>query len=186
MSVVQRADGETLGIRVLRTGDLDEATRAAVISVCVDAHREPSFVKLFTWLPDDGLHVLAYADRLIGHAVVTTRWLQPLGLPLLRTAYVDAVAVSPAHQGRGVGSSLMRHLASAIGDYDIAGLETERVALYERLGWEQWRGPLAGRTEHGLIATPDQRGVMILRLPRTPQLDPETLLTIEAHTTRIW
>jgi aminoglycoside 2'-N-acetyltransferase I len=186
MGVVETPDGETLAIRVLRTRELDEATREAVISVCVDAHREPQFVKLFTWLPPDGLHVLAYGHRLIGHAVVTTRWLQPLGLPVLRTAYVDAVAVSPRQQGHGVGSSLMRRLASAVGDYDVAGLETERVAFYESLGWEQWRGPLAGRSDDGLIPTPDQRGVMVLRLPRTPPLDLDTQLTIEAHTTRIW
>ncbi len=80
----------------------------------------------------------------------------------------------------------MRHLASVVSDYDIACLETERAAFYERLGWKEWRGPLAGRSEEGLIATPDQTGVMILRLPRTPELDPDALLTIEAHPARIW
>jgi len=129
-------------------------------------------VNLFTYLPPDGLHALAYLDRqLVEHAVVTTRWLQPLGVPVLRTAYVDAVAVSPSHLCRGIGSAVMRHLAAAIHDYDIAGLETERVAFYQRLGWEAWCGPLAGRSAQGLIPTPDQRDVMILRLPRTPELD---------------
>jgi aminoglycoside 2'-N-acetyltransferase I len=183
---VERADGGTFAIRLLRTGELDQAARNAVIGVCVEAHREPDFVNLFAYLPADGLHVLAYADRLVGHAVVTTRWLQPLGLPVLRTAYVDAVAVPPARQGQRVGSAVMRHLAAAVGDYDVAGLETERVTFYERLGWEQWRGPLAGRSDHGVIPTPDQRGVMVLRLPRTPPLDLDAPLTIEAHTTRIW
>lgn len=36
----------------------------------------------------------------------------------------------------------MRHLAEAVSeDFDIACLETERVSFYERLGWEEWRGP---------------------------------------------
>ena len=122
----------------------------------------------------------------MGHAVVTTRWLQPEGLPLLRTAYVDAVATSPAQQGRGVGSAVMRRLASAVADYDIAGLETERVGFYERLGWVEWQGPLAGRSDDGLIPTPEQRGVMILRLPRTPELDLGVLLTVEVQPPRIW
>src|SRR3954466_2186127 len=124
MGAVQPVDAEFPAIRLLRTSELDDATRKAVVSVCVDAHRDPAFEHLFAYLPADGLHVLAYAGGLIAHAVVTTRWLQPAGLPVLRTAYVDAVAVSPEHQGHGAGSSVMRRLAAAVGDYDVAGLET--------------------------------------------------------------
>jgi aminoglycoside 2'-N-acetyltransferase I len=174
-------------LRTLRTSELDEATRAAVIRLCIDAHQEEDFRNLFSYLPPDGLHVLAdLGGELVGHAVVTTRWLQPLERPLLRTAYVDAVSTSPMHQRQGVGSAVMSHLASALGDYDVACLETERVSFYERLGWEEWRGPLAGRAAEGLVPTPDQKGVMILRVPRTPELDPDTLLTIEVHPARIW
>ena len=179
--------GDELSIRTLRTSELDEATRAAVVRLCVDAHQEEDFRNLFSYLPPEGLHVLGFLGaQLVGHAVVTTRWLQPRGMPLLRTAYVDAVAISPAYQGRGVGSAVMRELASAVSDYDIACLETDRMAFYERLGWEGWRGPLAGRSDEGLIPTPDQNGVMVLRLPGTPELDPDALLTIEAHAARIW
>ena len=174
-------------LRTLRTRELDEATRAAVVRLCIDAHQEGDFENLFSYLPPDGLHVLAeLGDELVGHAVVTTRWLQPLDRPLLRTAYVDAVSTAPAHQQQGIGSAVMTQLASAIGDYDVACLETDRVSFYERLGWEEWRGPLAGRSDDGLIPTPDQTGVMILRLPRTPELDSETLLTIEVQPARIW
>jgi aminoglycoside 2'-N-acetyltransferase I len=131
--------------------------------------------------------VLTYLhDRLVGHAVVTLRWLQAGNGPLLRTAYVDAVATSPGAQGRGIGSAVMRHLASVVDDCDIACLETDRAAFYERLGWEEWRGPLGGRSTKGFIPTPDQSGIMILRLTRTPKLDLHQLLTIEAHSARIW
>jgi aminoglycoside 2'-N-acetyltransferase I len=174
-------------LRTLRTRELDEAARAAVVRLCIDAHQEEDFRNLFSYLSPDGLHVLAeLGDELVGHAVVTTRWLQPLELPLLRTAYVDAVATSPAQQRQGIGSAVMTHLALAVGDYDVACLETERVSFYARLGWEEWRGPLAGRTDEGQIPTPDQQGVMVLRLPRTPELDLDTLLTIEVHPARIW
>jgi aminoglycoside 2'-N-acetyltransferase I len=80
----------------------------------------------------------------------------------------------------------MRQLASAVDDCDIACLETDRVAFYERLGWEEWRGPLGGRSAEGFIPTADQSGIMILRLARTPNLDLRQLLTIEAHPARIW
>lgn len=175
-----------LAVLVRRTKDLDEATRSAVIRVCTEAHNEPDFENLFSYLPPDGLHVLAQlGDELVGHAVVTTRWLQTGRLPLLRTAYVDAVSTAPELQGRGIGSAVMRRVASAVTDYDIACLETDRPGFYERLGWEEWRGPLAGRSDEGLIPTPDE-GVMVLRLPRTPVLDTRALLTVEVTPARIW
>jgi aminoglycoside 2'-N-acetyltransferase I len=80
----------------------------------------------------------------------------------------------------------MRCLALAVVEYDIACLSTERIAFYERLGWEKWRGSLAGRSDDGLIPTPEEQGVMILRLPRTPPLDLSALLSIEVHPARIW
>jgi aminoglycoside 2'-N-acetyltransferase I len=122
----------------------------------------------------------------VSHAVVTTRWVQPEGQPVLKTAYVDAVSTMPTYQRQGYASAVMRRLAAEIGDYEIACLQTDRPAFYERLGWEVWRGPLAGRGEHGLIPTPEQRGVMVLRLPRTSPLDLEMQLTIECQPYRIW
>lgn len=80
----------------------------------------------------------------------------------------------------------MHHLATVVTDYEIACLETEDPEFYQRLGWEEWRGPLGGRSETGLLPTPDQRGVMILRLPLTPRLDLDEQLTIEATGFRIW
>jgi aminoglycoside 2'-N-acetyltransferase I len=104
---------------------------------------------------------------------------------VLRTAYVDAVATLPAYQGQGIGSKLMRHLASVIADFEIACLETDRVSFYAQVGWEVWRGPLAGRRVLELLPTPDQKGIMILRLARTPPLDLDSLLVIE-YAGRIW
>jgi aminoglycoside 2'-N-acetyltransferase I len=71
-------------------------------------------------------------------------------------------------------------------DYDIGCLQTDIPGFYERLDWELWRGPLAGRGVDGLIPTPEQTGVMVLRLPTTPSLDFDALLTIEQQQYRIW
>src|SRR5690606_4853985 len=121
-------------LKTCRTQDISEAERATIVTLCTEAH-QVDFGPLFSFLPPDGLHVLAYkGQQLVSHAVVTTRWLQPDGLPLLKTAYVDAVATHPQHQGQGIGSALIRHLASVIADYEIACLETERVSFYARLG----------------------------------------------------
>src|SRR5688572_176402 len=118
---------ELVRVVFARTENLDADTRASIIEVCRIAHQEDDFVRLFSYIPSGGLHVLAYcADQLVSHAVATTRWLQPQGLPLLRTAYIDAVSTLPAHQGRGIGSSVMQQLASGLSEYEIACLETDR------------------------------------------------------------
>ena len=175
-------------VRSLKTEELDADTRQAIIDVCILAHQEEDFKNLFSYVPRGGWHFLAFqSGQLISHALVTTRWLQPEGHPELKTAYIDAVATLPAAQGRGHGSALMRYLASAIdSEYVIGCLETERREFYKRVGWEVWRGPLAGRSEQGLIPTPEQKGIMVLRLSQAPPLNLDSLLTIECQDTRIW
>ena len=177
---------ESIMVTSARTEDLNAETRASIIHVCRTAHQEDEFTHLFSYIPSGGIHVLAYREQeLVSHAVATMRWLQPEGLPLLRTAYIDAVATLPAYQGQGIASTLMRHLATVLSDFEMACLQTERVSFYARLGWEVWRGPLAGRRATELLPTPDQQGVMILRLARTPPLDIDRLLVIE-YDGRIW
>jgi GNAT superfamily N-acetyltransferase len=179
---------EDIVMTVLRTEELTAAVRAEVIDVCIAAHNHEGFRNLFTtFIPSGGRHFLAHrGTELVSHAVVTTRWAQPEGHDELKTAYVDAVSTLPSYQGQGYGSAVMDRLAATIDDYAIACLQTDEPAFYERLGWEVWQGPLAGRGEEGLIATPQQQGVMVLQLPQTPPLDLETQLTIECQPDRIW
>jgi aminoglycoside 2'-N-acetyltransferase I len=179
---------EPTKVRFFKTEELGADTRNAIVDLCVLAHQEEDFKNLFSYVLSGGWHFLAFqGEQLVSHALVTTRWLQPEAQPLLKTAYIDAVATLPAAQGRGYGSTLMRHLASAIdGEYSIGCLETDRVEFYERLGWEVWRGPLAGRSDQGLIPTPEQKGIMVLRLLQTPVLNLDLTLTIECQDQRIW
>jgi GNAT superfamily N-acetyltransferase len=172
---------------VSATEDLTAAQRSAVIAVCVAAHESDDFNNLFTYIDAGGRHFLGYrGSDLASHAVVTTRWLQPDGQPLLKTAFVDAVSTLPAYQHEGHASAVMRRLAAEIDDYDVGCLQTDIPGFYERLGWQVWSGPLAGRSADGLIPTPQQAGVMVLRLSRTPSLDVESQLTIECQPHRIW
>ncbi len=173
-------------IRIRRTRQLDALARATIVELCTAAH-QADFSHLFYYLPADGLHFIAYFDEeIVSHAVVTTRWLQPEWRPLLRTAYVDTVATLPGFQGRGYGTSVMRELAANISAYEIACLTADRRDFFERLGWQRWRGPRAGRSGSELIPTPAQLNVMILRLPKTPPLDLDRLLTIDTQAGRIW
>jgi hypothetical protein len=87
---------DSLELRTMRTSDMEKGMRESVVRLCTGAHQEKDFQNLFSYLPPEGLRVLAYLDdRLVGHAVVTIRWLQAANGPLLRTPYVDAVATSP-------------------------------------------------------------------------------------------
>jgi aminoglycoside 2'-N-acetyltransferase I len=170
------------------TEELSADARAEVVALCNAAHETEDFWKLFAvYIPSGGRHFLGRRGReLVSHAVVTTRWAQPAGHDPLKTAYVDAVATLPARQGRGWGTAVMRALGAGVDDYEIACLQTDKVGFYDRLGWEVWRGELAGRGDTGLIPTPDQQGVMVLRLPQTPALDLDGQLSIEAQPDRIW
>ncbi|HEY9526548.1 MAG TPA: GNAT family N-acetyltransferase [Anaerolineales bacterium] len=180
---------EAAVVQSFKTEELDAETRDAIVNLCVIAHQEEDFKNLFAYVPSGGWHFLAFQGRqLVSHALVTTRWIQPEGQPVLKTAYIDAVATLPSAQGQGHGSMLMRQLASAIdSEYSIGCLETDdQVRFYERAGWELWRGPLAGRSEQGLVPTPEQKGIMVLRLSQTPALNLDATLTIECQGERIW
>jgi aminoglycoside 2'-N-acetyltransferase I len=180
--------GKNIILTSAKTEELSADSRTTIIELCIAAHQNDDFRNLFTYVPAGGWHFLAKLDgQLVSHAMVTTRWLLPEGLPLLMTAYVDAVSTLPEAQGNGYASAVMRRLARDIDStYVIACLETEIEKFYQSLGWETWRGPLAGRSEQGLLPTPDQRGIMILRLSQTPVLDLNTSLTIESQGGRIW
>lgn len=176
-----------MNIVVAKTEEIDAGMREQVIRLCIAAHNEPSFTYLFEWVPAGGLHVMATLNgEVVGHAMATTRWLQPEGLPMLRTAYVDAVSTAPALQGQGIGSAVMRYLIEQLAGYEVACLETDRPAFYERLGWQRWRGRKAGRDGERLVMTPDEQIVMVYALVQTPALNLADLLTIECQPGRIW
>jgi hypothetical protein len=80
----------------------------------------------------------------------------------------------------------VRRLGRELDDFELESLQTDLRGFYERLGWALWRGPLAGRRDGELVPTPDQQGVMVLRLPLTPPLDIDRQLSIEWQPDRFW
>jgi aminoglycoside 2'-N-acetyltransferase I len=155
-----------------------------IIDLCSVAYDE-DFAALFRTLPDT-THILArQGNRLVSHACWVVRWLQPGDLRPLRTAYLEAVATAPEYQGLGFGSAVMRRAAAEITDFELGGLSPGRYSFYERLGWEPWRGPLAIRTDDGLLITP-RDNAMVLRLPCTPELDLDAPMTAEWRVGELW
>jgi aminoglycoside 2'-N-acetyltransferase I len=169
---------------VVPCDNLGAVERREIIDLCVLAYDE-DFASLFELLPGT-CHVLVRdGGALISHACWVTRWLQPAGLPLLRTAYVEAVATHPQRQGEGLGSRAMERVAAEIGGYELGALSPALHGFYERLGWEHWRGLTAIRQAEGLLPTPDEE-IMILRTAQTPPLDLATPISAEWREGEVW
>jgi aminoglycoside 2'-N-acetyltransferase I len=136
-----------------------------------------------------GRHVvLEQDDGIVGHAAVVERDLH-IGDRPVRTGYVEAVAVDPHRQGRGLGSLLLElvnaHVRSA---FQLGALATGRPSFYERLGWRTWRGPTSVRTPDGERRTPDEDGaILVLETPSTPfALDLNTPISCEWRPGDVW
>jgi aminoglycoside 2'-N-acetyltransferase I len=111
-----------------------------------------------------GTHfLLEDGGDIVGHASVVERTLHVGDRPI-RTGYVEAVAVRPSHQGRGLGSRVMKAVDEHIdAGFELGALGTGSQPFYERLGWEVWQGPTAVRTSSGLEPSPDEDGYILVR-----------------------
>lgn len=118
-----------------------------------------------------GVHVLIEEDgAVVGHAAVVLRRLLHRGRAL-RCGYVEGVAVHPAARRRGHGGALVTAVGEVVrGGYELGalGATDEAIALYERHGWERWRGPLAALTPDGLTPTPDEQGAVFVLAAGVP------------------
>jgi len=108
----------------------------------------------------------------VSHGALVERTLVCSG-QVLRTGYVEAIATAPAHRRRGYASDVVKRINALIREQHALGaLSTGTPEFYERLGWERWRGPTFVNGPHGLERThDDDGGVLILRTPRSPELD---------------
>ena len=144
-------------VRLAHTFELDVASLAAIRQLLDD-----SFDDGFDH--DDwehalgGVHAIAADDgAVVAHASVVQRRLL-VGGRALRTGYVEAVAVRPDRQRRGLGAAVMQSLEPVIrGAYELGALAAGEEAgrLYTKLGWQRWRGATWSLTPHGIERTPD-------------------------------
>lgn len=135
-----------------------------------------------------GLHfVLEFDARILAHASVVERELHVGGRPV-RTGYVEAVATDPDRQGRGLGTRVMRDVASYIQErFELGALGTGSHHFYERLGWLRWRGPTSVRTDDGTHRTPDEDGyILVLPTASAPDLDLTVPITCEWRPGDVW
>ena len=135
-----------------------------------------------------GTHFLLEIDgKIVSHASVVERVLETDGREL-RTGYVEAVASRPEHQRFGYATQVMQDVGSFIDErYELGALGTGLSTFYGRFGWRVWRGPTSVRTERGVIATPDEDGlVMIRRTPSTPEIDLDASISCDWRPGDVW
>jgi aminoglycoside 2'-N-acetyltransferase I len=175
----------SLKLDVVRADELAPCLLADILALCNRAFEE-DLEPLFRTLTDK-THVLGFlGESLVCHALWVTRWLQVGTNPIMRTAYVEAVATEKVYRTRGFAAAVMKRVAKEIQDFELGALSPFSVGYYEQLGWERWQGSLFIRKDGSLIQTPNDVDVMILRLPRTPVLDLHAPLSAEWREGELW
>jgi aminoglycoside 2'-N-acetyltransferase I len=135
-----------------------------------------------------GVHVwLADGSRAISHASVVERTLVCSGVRL-QAGYVEAVATAAPHRQRGYGSTVMRRVGELIAQrYSLGALSSSSHRFYERLGWERWRGPTFVEGPRGRERTADDDGgILVLRTPRSPELDLDAEIVCDWRPGDVW
>jgi len=135
-----------------------------------------------------GTHVWVEGpDGVVSHGALVERTLVCSG-HVVRVGYVEAIATSPLHQRRGHASAVLSHINGLIREqYALGALSTGTPEFYERLGWERWRGPTFANGPHGLERTPeDDGGILILRTPRSPDLDLHADIVADWRAGDVW
>ena len=142
-----------------------------------------------------GTHVWSEAAQgLVAPASVVPRWLCTPRLSL-QTGYVEAVATRDDARRRGLGSAVMRAVADILeSDFEVGALSSSKHRFYAELGWASWTGPIfCAARNHDLtdcaawVRTPDEDGgIMILRVPGTPELDLTAPLACDWRPGDVW
>jgi aminoglycoside 2'-N-acetyltransferase I len=176
---------------MLQTSDLSVELVAAVQALLAAAFARDEHGG-FSW--DDWLHalggthfILELDGVLAGHASVVERTLEISDRPV-RTGYVEAVAIAPAMQRRGLGTELMRTTTMFVAaGFELGALGTGSQGFYERLGWQIWQGPTGVRVDGEVRLTPDEDGyILVLPTPASPPFDLGELITCDWRPGDVW
>ncbi len=176
-------------IRIVPSAELTAGQWSTLTELCVAAFDEPWDGYWESIGP--GVHVLAEHPQrgILAHAAIVDRLLYP-GDAVLRAGYVEAVAVLPDWQRRGLGTRVMEAINSMIDErYELGALGTGSQPFYARLGWVLWSGTAWIRLPDGrLERAPDEDGgIMIRRTAATPhELDLTLPIAVDWRPGEVW
>lgn len=175
-----------LVIDVVPSTAVPEPVRQSLLVLCSEAYDEDFTAYLQLLSP--AVHVFAWLEgELVSHAAWVERALHVDNATTLRSAYIEAVATHPRHQGRGFASAVLASIPPLLEEFDLAALAPSHASFYARLGWELWEGPLSYLEPSGIETPTPEEQVMIYRLPRTPaSLNLRAKLTTQWRPIEVW
>jgi aminoglycoside 2'-N-acetyltransferase I len=140
-----------------------------------------------------GTHVFVNddADTLLAHAAIVPRVIRH-GTNALHVGYVEAVAVRPDFQGKGLGRVLMNQVESIVhAEYQLGALNAIKnaVPFYRHRGWALWTGATAAQDrDGGIVATDDAEDrIMLLGSQlQALEIDPSSVLTCDWRPGEVW
>ncbi|MFF7332620.1 GNAT family N-acetyltransferase [Streptomyces sp. NPDC008150] len=122
-----------------------------------------------------GTHVLLSDERgLAAHGCVVPREVEHRGR-VLRTGYVEAVAVRPGSRRGGLGALVMAELEAVLDDrYELGALSAsdEGAHLYRSRGWQLWAGQVHAHGPEGPVRLSDEEDSTFVRPTPGAPLDP--------------
>ncbi|MFK0193154.1 GNAT family N-acetyltransferase [Kitasatospora sp. NPDC090308] len=179
---------DTVTVRTVHTADLDPETRRAARALLFEVFGADDMTEEDWTHCLGGLHVLAWEDgELIGHAAVVQRRLMN-GDRILRTGYLEGVAVRRSRQRRGVGGKLMdeaERVVRAAHEIGALGASEEGVPFYLARGWRPWPGPTWALGPHGRQRTAEEDGGIYL-LGGEGELDLDADLACDWREGELW
>jgi aminoglycoside 2'-N-acetyltransferase I len=151
-------------LRVLADADVPARTLAGIRRFLVAAF-EGDFTDEDWEHTRGGWRVVAHeGSSAVSHAAVVPRRII-VADRAFRTGYLEGVATRPERQRRGLGSEVIARATELVRErFELGALSTGVPALYERFGWERWRGPSFVLDGAERIRTPgEDAGLMVLR-----------------------
>jgi aminoglycoside 2'-N-acetyltransferase I len=160
-------------VSLVHTARLDQASLDGARALC-DAAFDGAFGDDDWEHALGGLHALVFeGTRLVAHGALVQRRMLHRGRAL-RCGYVEAVAVVPDQQRKGLASAVMAELEWVVRRaYDLGALSASDAgaALYLSRGWQRWQGPTAVLAPGGTVPTPEEDGsVYVLPAAATPDV----------------
>jgi aminoglycoside 2'-N-acetyltransferase I len=178
---------QVLTARLVHTSDLDSETHDQARAMVIDAF-SGDFSAADWEHALGGMHALiCHRGDILAHAAVVQRHLLYQGRAL-RCGYIEALAVREDHRGQGLATALMDAAEQVIrGAHQIGALSATDLGrpVYERRGWQLWRGALSVLAPEGRTRTADDDGSVYV-LPVSVTVDTGSELACDWRDGDVW
>lgn len=153
--------------KTIKVKDLDQQQRQQISELCFAAFDEAPWDQ-YKFM-QDATHIVAILDnQIVSHALWTDR-VFTIDDITSHVAYIEYVTTDHKLRGKGLASELLKYLINTLIklNYDLAALQPEDEAFYQKIGWETWQGSLYINHDKSIDFSED---VQIMLYPLNNQL----------------